>query len=102
MNTSLTKTSFLYLDPPYLNNPNGHYNNLIEPNRFIEFVKNTEQDNKVMISEQNTPKDLHLSQIFNVYPIHLKRSLQYFTKNSSQEIIAINYQLNKLKKIECV
>lgn len=96
------KKSFLYLDPPYLNNPNGHYNNLIEPNRFIEFVKNIEKDNKVMISEQNSSKDLHLSQIFNVYSIHLKRSLQYFTKNSSHEIIAINYLLNKMKKIECM
>lgn len=96
------KKSFLYLDPPYLNNPNGHYNNLIEPSKFIKFVKNIEKNNKVMISEQNSSKDLDLSQIFNVYPIFLKRSLQYFTKTNSSEIIAINYSLNKMMKLECI
>lgn len=85
------KNSLIYLDPPYLNNPNWHYNAMIEPKDFIKFVKHVQKSNKVMISEQNSPEFLKLSSSFRVYPIFLSRSLQYFTQQDSQEIIAINY-----------
>lgn len=87
------KGIFVYLDPPYLNNPNGHYNQTINPNDFIRFVKEVETSNKVMISEQNDPKFLKLSPEFYVYSIFLQRSLQYFTKERSREIIAVNYRI---------
>ncbi len=86
-----TRESFVYLDPPYMNNTNNHYNGVPETDKFIEFVKKIEWDNYIMISEQNDPSALKLSDDFRVYPILLKRSLQYNTQNSSQEIIAINY-----------
>ena len=91
------KNNFVYLDPPYLNNTNGHYNSIVEQTDFIEFVKNIETSNKIMISEQNTPEYLKLSPtIYQVFKIKLNRSLQYFTqKDSSREIIAINYKLPK-------
>ena len=85
------RDSFLYLDPPYLNNPNGHYNGTLDAGEFIGFVKRIEARNMVMISEQNKPRDLNLSAGYRVYPIHLNRSLQYVTKADSAEIIAINY-----------
>ena len=85
------RNAFLYLDPPYLNNPNGHYNGVPDTEEFIDFVKRIERHNMVMISEQNRPRDLRLSSLYRVYPIHLKRSLQYVTKTDSREIIAINY-----------
>lgn len=83
--------SFFYLDPPYLNNPNGHYNGLINPQQFISFVKKIENNNKVMISEQNNREELQLSEKYRIYPIFLNRSLQYFTQETSKEIIAVNY-----------
>jgi DNA adenine methylase Dam len=89
------RNSFLYLDPPYLNNPNGHYNGLIKPEEFVSFVKTTQKTNKIMISEQNRPEELGLSKKYNVFPIFLNRSLQYFTQTNSKEIIAINYNLEK-------
>ena len=89
------RDSFLYLDPPYLNNPNGHYNSLIEPNEFVNFVKTTSKSNKVMISEQNFPETLNHSKKFQIFPILLNRSLQYVTQEKSKEIIAINYNLIK-------
>jgi site-specific DNA-adenine methylase len=93
------ENSFLYLDPPYLNNPNGHYNGLIEPAEFVSFVKKTQKFNKIMISEQNKPEELGLSKKYNVFPIFLNRSLQYVTQKSSKEIIAISYPLGKKEKI---
>jgi len=86
---------FLYLDPPYLNNSNGHYNGIIEPKEFTSFVKKTQKSNKIMISEQNKPEELGISKKYNVFPILLNRSLQYFTQKNSKEIIAINYPLGK-------
>lgn len=86
-----TKNSFVYLDPPYLDNPNSHYNGVPDTDDFIEFVKRLEKENHVMISEQNDPHSLKLSDDFRVYQILLKRSLQYNTQNNSKEIIAINY-----------
>ncbi len=82
---------FMYLDPPYLNNPNGHYNATVPPEEFISFVKCVEKSNKVMISEHNDPKTLELADNYQIYRIRLGRSLQYFTQDSSSEIIAINY-----------
>jgi len=86
------KKSFVYLDPPYMGNTNNHYNGVPDTEEFIEFVKQVEQKNLVMISEQNDPHALRLSDDFRIYPILLKRSLQYNTKDSSREIIAINYR----------
>ena len=87
------KNAFVYLDPPYLGNTNNHYNSVPDTDEFVEFVKNIEDDNLVMISEQNDPDTLQLSDGFRVYSILLKRSLQYNTQNNSKEIIAINYAL---------
>lgn len=85
------KDGFIYLDPPYLENTNNHYNGVPDTNDFIEFVKGVEEHNHTMISEQNSPYMLKLSDSFRVYPILLKRSLQYVTQTNSREIIAINY-----------
>ena len=92
------KKAFVYLDfspPPYLGNTNGHYNSVPDTGKFIEFVKKIEVRNLVMISEQNDPYALKLSDDFRVYPILLKRSLQYNTQNNSREIIAVNYALSQ-------
>jgi len=90
------KDGFVYLDPPYMNNTNGHYNAVVGLNEFVEFVENIQKSNKVMISEQNHPDYLMLSSMYRVYQITLTRSLQYFTqKDSSKEIIAINYKTSK-------
>ena len=85
------KDGFVYLDPPYLENTNNHYNGVPDTEDFIGFVKKIEAYNQVMISEQNSPYMLRLSASFRVYPILLKRSLQYITQNNSKEIVAINY-----------
>ncbi len=85
---------FVYLDPPYMNNANGHYNAVVELDDFMKFVKNIQKSNKVMISEQNQPDYLRLSSMYRVFKITLNRSLQYFTqKDKSREIIAINYNV---------
>lgn len=85
------KDAFVYLDPPYMKNTNSHYNGVPDTDEFIRFVKDIEAENMVMISEQNSAKTLKLSDDFRVYPVLLKRSLQYNTTSSSREIIAINY-----------
>ena len=90
-----TKNSFLYLDPPYMNNPNWHYSGLIDTDEFISFVNKIKKSNKVMISEQNSAEVLKLTKDFSIQDIFLRRSLQYFTKDKSQEIIAINYNISK-------
>ena len=84
------KQKFIYLDPPYINNTNGHYNNILEKNKFIKFIKQIKKTNKVMISEQNLPQELDLVD-FKIYNVSLYRSLQYFTQSISKEIIGINY-----------
>ena len=82
----------VYLDPPYMNNTNGHYNATVKLDDFIKFVKKVQNNNKVMISEQNTIKELGLlSESYKVFSITLQRSLQYITQSKSKEIIAINY-----------
>ena len=88
---SETRGSFVYLDPPYMGNTNNHYNGVPDTDEFIAFVKRIEKENDVMISEQNNREALKLSKNFSVYAILLRRSLQYNTKRSSREIIAINY-----------
>ena len=87
-----TKDSFLYLDPPYMGNPNGHYNDVPPTKKFVEFVEKVSVNNNVMISEQNTPAELGIKHNYNVYNIVLQRSLQYVTQTNSHEIIAINYE----------
>ena len=85
--------SFVYLDPPYMNNTNGHYNATVGLSDFVGFVKEIQKSNKVMISEQNSPDDLMLAS-YNVFHVTLNRSLQYFTqKESSREILAVNYDV---------
>ena len=49
------KDGLVYLDPPYLENTNNHYNGVPDTEDFIEFVKKIEAYNQVMISEQNSP-----------------------------------------------
>ncbi len=82
---------FVYLDPPYMENTNNHYNGVPNTEDFISFVKDIEAYNQVMISEQNSLHALRLSSSFRAYPILLKRSLQYDTQTTSNEIVAINY-----------
>lgn len=90
------KDGFVYLDPPYMNNSNGHYNAIVELDDFMKFVKSIQKSNKVMISEQNQPDYLRLSSMYSVFKVTLNRSLQYFThKNKSNEIIAVNYSIPK-------
>lgn len=86
------KNCFLYLDPPYMNNTNNHYNATIPLNDFVDFVKSVENTNAVMISEQNL-EQLSLSKLYTIHEITLNRSLQYFTQHNSKEIIAINYNV---------
>lgn len=81
--------AFLYLDPPYMDNPHGHYNDVPKTGEYLKFVSGAEKDNMVMISDQS---DLPLSDRFDVYRVHLQRSLQYVTQKDSREIIAINYR----------
>lgn len=85
------KNSFIYLDPPYFNNTNGHYNGVLSLQEFNSFMRKIENDNYVMLSEQNNPEIFNLSSKYKVFDILLKRSLQYATKRSSCEIIACNY-----------
>ena len=84
--------AFLYLDPPYMNNPNAHYNGVPSTDDFIGFVNKITQRNFVMISEQNDPDEIGLPDTYRVYDIMLRRSLQYKTQRDSQEIVAINYE----------
>ena len=83
--------SFLYLDPPYMNNKNGHYNSTIPLDDFKKFISKVQRSNDIMISEQNRPKVLGLGPKYKVYKVILNRSLQYNTKTKSKEIVAINY-----------
>lgn len=83
--------SFLYLDPPYFNNTNGHYNGVLNLGEFNQFLRTIELKNKVVLSEQNQPEIFELPKSYTVKFITLNRSLQYFTQNKSQEIIAFNY-----------
>ena len=85
------RNGFMYLDPPYMNNGNGHYNATVPTEDFVDFVKHIQQYNKVMISEQNSMKSLGLHG-YKTYGVTLKRSLQYITQNKSKEIVAINYK----------
>ena len=84
--------AFLYLDPPYMNNPNAHYNGVPSTADFIEFVEKITPKNFVMISEQNDPDEIGLPHEYRVYGVMLRRSLQYITQRDSQEIVAINYE----------
>lgn len=89
------KDGFVYLDPPYMNNTNGHYNATVDLSDFIEFVKSVQDVNKVMISEQNNPDYLMLSREYSIFNVTLNRSLQYFTQENSKEIVAVNYTIPK-------
>ena len=85
------RDAFLYLDPPYMNNQNQHYNGVPATESFAQFVHKTTHDNHIMISEQNKPETLKLPTSYRIYRIALRRSLQYVTQTQSSEIIAINY-----------
>ena len=85
------KNSLLYLDPPYFNNTNGHYNGVLNLQEFNKFLRTVEKNNQIILSEQNDPKIFELPEEYTVYPITLNRSLQYFTQTKSKEIIALNY-----------
>ncbi len=83
--------SFLYLDPPYFNNTNGHYNGVLDLGEFNQFLRTIELKNKVVLSEQNHPEIFDLPKSYTVRSITLMRSLQYVTQNKSKEMIAFNY-----------
>ena len=85
------RSSLLYLDPPYFNNTNGHYNGVLNLQEFKQFLRCVEDDNQVVLSEQNPPEVFDLPDSYTVYPILLRRSLQYFTQRQSNEIIAVNF-----------
>ena len=82
--------AFLYLDPPYFNNTNGHYNGVLDLGEFNQFLRTVELKNKVVLSEQNHPNIFELPDSYTVRSITLMRSLQYFTQNKSHEMIAFN------------
>ena len=86
-----TRGAFLYLDPPYMNNSNGHYNMVPSTESFAGFVAEVTQHNRIMISEQNDPADIGLPGRYTVYGVRLRRSLQYATQRDSREIVALNY-----------
>ena len=86
-----TRDAFLYLDPPYMNNTNAHYNGVPATESFARFVRATTLHNRVMISEQNEPDAIGIPESFRIYRIALRRSLQYVTQKDSAEIIATNY-----------
>ena len=83
--------SLIYLDPPYFNNINGHYNDVLNLEAFNQFLRIIETSNRVILSEQNDPAIFALSKKYSVYSITLNRSLQYYNQNKSEEIIAFNY-----------
>ena len=82
--------SFVYLDPPYFNNTNGHYNAVLDLGEFNQFLRTIELKNKVVLSEQNHPQIFDLPDSYTVRSITLMRSLQYITQNKSQEMVAFN------------
>ncbi len=86
-----TRDAFLYLDPPYMNNTNAHYNGVPATESFARFVRATTLRNRIMISEQNEPGAIGIPKHYRIYRIALRRSLQYVTQRDSAEIIAINY-----------
>lgn len=86
------ENSFLYLDPPYFNNTNGHYNGILDLDEFNQFLRTIELRNKIVFSEQNHPEIFDLSESYTVRSITLMRSLQYITQNKSKEMIAFNFQ----------
>ena len=81
----------IYLDPPYMNNTNGHYNGVPKLFEFNSFLRSIEKNNAVILSEQNSPDIFDLPGTYRVKTIVLNRSLQYETKKMSEEIIAFNY-----------
>ncbi|RKU28973.1 hypothetical protein C6497_07195 [Candidatus Poribacteria bacterium] len=83
--------SFFYLDPPYFNNTNGHYNAVLDLGEFNQFLRTIELKNKIVLSEQNHPQIFDLPDSYTVRSITLMRSLQYVTQNKSQEMVAFNY-----------
>lgn len=85
--------AFLYLDPPYMNNTNGHYNMVPSTRDFAGFVCAVTPHNRVMISEQSDPAELGLPDCYAVHRVRLRRSLQYVTQNDSREVVAINYDV---------
>ncbi len=85
------ENSVLYLDPPYFNNTNGHYNGVLDLAEFNQFLRTIELRNRVVLSEQNHPNIFDLPESYTVRPITLMRSLQYFTQNKSEEMIAFNF-----------
>lgn len=95
---SNVKHAFLYLDPPYMNNTNGHYNGVPTTESFARFVHATTKHNHIMISEQNEPDSIGIPTSYTIYHILLRRSLQYVTQRDSREILAINYDVHGCKK----
>lgn len=87
------RQAFLYLDPPYMNNANGHYNGVIDTESFARFVRATTKHNRIMISEQNEPDSIGVPSSYTIHRVSLRRSLQYITQKNSEEIIAINYKV---------
>ncbi|MXX21300.1 MAG: Dam family site-specific DNA-(adenine-N6)-methyltransferase [Cenarchaeum sp. SB0665_bin_23] len=87
--------AFLYLDPPYMNNTNWHYNGVPSLESFAGFVHAITSYNHVMISEQNEPAAIGIPDEYTVHRVALRRSLQYTTQKDSREIIAINYSVSK-------
>lgn len=87
-----TRNAFMYLDPPYMNNTNNHYNMVLSTAGFVKFVHTITPRNRVMISEQSEPADIGLPTDYVTYRVRLRRAIQYATQNDSNEIVAINYE----------
>ena len=88
---SEVKNSLLYLDPPYMNNSNCHYNSVPDLSDFNRFLRQVEPHNRILFSEQNNPEIFELPDSYTVSSVTLNRSLQYVTQSDSKEIIAFNF-----------
>ena len=78
--------------PSCMNKPNGHYSATVRPDIFADFVKSVHDTNRIMISERNDPDSLILPGHSSVFVTSLRRSMSYFTKKPSSEIMASNYR----------
>jgi len=88
---SAVTNALVYLDPPYFNNLNRHYNSVIDLQEFNRFLRTIETNNKIVLSEQNEPTVFGLPDSYSVCSVILKRSLQYVTRSQSREMIAFNF-----------
>ena len=82
--------AFLYLDPPYMNNTNGHYNGVPATGSLPGSCGRLPAQHGDDIRTKPTRSDRHPGIIPHTR-YNPARSLQYVTQTTSREIIATNY-----------